>query len=155
MDSQLPAPAGDATQGQQTPTNVPTLSSFGGKEREVASGGEIGLEVSKDAEELLPQEVKEAGIVARPETVELPPDLKSLGVQASGASQPVIHQGRQKTGTMTIPLSDPQIIVGLHKNVTAAVRWLAEWCILQLKRAHIKLRSIKGKIFRVTVSEVS
>lgn len=169
MDTQLPkqTPQTSGTDPASPPTTqpdqstqsdvstIPAVAPSGpsGKEREIPRG-EQSFEVAKTAEELVPLEVKEAGVEIKPETIELPPDLTKLGARPSGATQPVIHQGGAKATVVTVPLSDPQIVTGLHASILSSLRWLAEWCILQLKRAHIQLRIIKGKIFRVSIKEI-
>lgn len=37
-----------------------------------------------------------------------------------------------------IPLTDDQIQAGLHHKVWEAIRWLAEWCVRQMKMLRLK-----------------
>ena len=145
-----------ANQSTQPVTSAPSPSipsSLGGKEREMPRS-EQSFELTKPQDDLVSAEVKEAGVEVTPESIELPPDLTKIGVHPLGASQPFLHQGGAKTTIMSVPLSDPQIVAGLHASILSSLRWLAEWCILQLKRAHVQLRIIKGKIFRVSIKEI-
>ncbi len=79
----------------------------------------------------------------RKETVEVPPDLKKIGVQAS---TPQHFTGYQK---VQLPISDDKILQGQKKPVTDSLRWLAEFCIFLLRRAHIQLKIAHGKAQRV------
>lgn len=98
---------------------------------------EIGTEV-----ELTP-ELERVGLQKHGETIELPPDVAKMGVTAVGPTQPVVT-----TGAVKLPLSDDQIITGLHAQIITSLRWLAEWCIRQLKKAHLHLTKTGGKIIR-------
>lgn len=79
----------------------------------------------------------------RKETAEVPPDLKKIGVQAS---TPQHFIGYQK---VQLPISDDEILKGQKKPVTDSLRWLAEFCVYLLKRAHIQLKIAHGKAQRV------
>lgn len=54
--------------------------------------------------------------------------VKTVGVKP-------VSTGNQK---VVLPLTDDQIKSGLHHKVWEAIRWLAEWCVRQLKviRSH-------------------
>lgn len=104
-------------------------------------------EVSTEVE--MPSEVEKAGVVSFKETIELPPDVTNLGVTQIGASAPV--QSVPDLPRVDLPISDSQVVVGLHANIGNAFRWLATWCIKKLKKAHVALKVIHGKIIRVKV----
>ncbi len=118
-----------------------------GKELEAVeiSPTETLQEVSKEPE--IPKEVEKAGVMKVSETIELPPDVKKLGVVSSGASTPITTT--QVLPKVVLPISDQQIIVGLHAKITSALKWLSTWCIRKLKKAHIALKVIHGKIVRI------
>jgi hypothetical protein len=78
--------------------------------------------------------------------VEIPPDVKKMGVIHSGVATPVVSN---VTPAVVLPISDKQILSGLHSNITTAARWLAVWCIRKLQKAHVALKLIHGKIIRV------
>jgi hypothetical protein len=42
---------------------------------------------------------------------------------------PVAGQGKK----ITLPLTEEQVQLGLHQQVWAGIRWLAEWCVRQIK----------------------
>lgn len=71
------------------------------------------------------------------EKVEKDPELqKALAddyVKAIGM-QPVASQNPQ----VTLPLTDDQIQVGMHHKVWEAIRWLAVWCLRQMKMVSLK-----------------
>ena len=54
--------------------------------------------------------------------------VKTVGLQSANPQNPKVQ----------IPLTDDQIKDGLHHKVWEAVRWLAEWCLRQIKviRSH-------------------
>ncbi len=118
-----------------------------GKEFEAVkiSTTETAQEVSKELE--IPEEVEKAGVMKVSETIELPPDVKKLGITPSGASTPIT--ATPVLPEVILPISDQQIIVGLHAKVTSALKWLSTWCIRKLKKAHIALKVMHGKIIRI------
>lgn len=156
----VPPVAGPTSSPQQLPQPVPTSppspvsGGIGGKEREMMGVAELPVELPKVPEEILDAEVKEAGVEVRPTTIELPRDLKKLGVQPGAGSMPVIHHGVVSTDTAALPLSDSQIMAGEKVDTSMSLKWLAVWCVRQLLRAGISLRLVKGKIFRVKVEEI-
>lgn len=50
--------------------------------------------------------------------------------------QAIMHSTTPTNPTVTLPLTDDQIQAGLHHKVFDALRWLAEWCVRQLKKMH-------------------
>lgn len=95
----------------------------------------------------LSQEVVNAGVQQVHETVELPPDLKNLGVTTL-SSNPV-SQGTPTLPQVSVPLSDQQILAGLHAPITSALLWLSAWCMKKLRKAGISLKVDHGKIERI------
>lgn len=130
-----------------TPVSQTPVSSTSGKEKE-AFPSSASENISSVAQEVvLSKEVEKAGVEVIKDTIELPPDVKKLGVSTVGTSAPVAV-----TATLppvSLPLSDQQVILGLHAQVISSFRWLAVWCVKQLKKAHIALKNIHGKIVRV------
>ncbi len=142
--------AGDKT----TSTNSATeqkQSSFpmGGassKEQEVrnAAKSEHFAEVSPKME--IPKEVEQAGVTKIGETIELPPSVGKLGVTHAGPSVPVVSPSET---SVKLPISDQQVLAGQKAPITDALRWLATWCVKQLKKAHLTVKVIKGRVVRV------
>jgi len=104
----------------------------------------IKQEVDEVDIELEEQEEKpEKFFQTRQESIELPPDLKKLGLKTPPVS--VISQyQRVKT-----PVSDDKILTGLHAPITSSIRWLATLAFYILKKAHIGLKKIHGRVVRV------
>ena len=138
---------GSKTSATQTTSVNAVSSSSVGKEGEVPLvPNEVIGEVSTEVE--LAKEVSDVGVEKRGEVIaELPPDIKKLGVTQSGPSVPVTVT--QSLPQVSLPLSDNQVLVGLHASITSAIRWLALWCIKKLAHAHLVLKVIHGKIVRV------
>ncbi|HKZ34297.1 MAG TPA: hypothetical protein VJ179_00295 [Patescibacteria group bacterium] len=67
---------------------------------------------------------------------QIPADLQSQGVVPSGSNVPVFDDT-----TSPVPLTQTQIRPALHKKAQDAVRWLAEWCIRQLKVLHERMNT--------------
>lgn len=72
---------------------------------------------------------------------EIPADVAAAGVTTSGVGQPVLE----------LPLEDVEISEGLKAPVSSGFRWLAEICVYMLKKAHLTLKKIHGKITRVAI----
>lgn len=87
----------------------------------------------------LEPDVEQAGVTITSETIEIPPDLKKMGVQAMGSSNVFTS-----ATAMKLPLTDDQIVIGLHSQVMMSLRWLSEWCIKKLKIAHVHLKVMTG-----------
>lgn len=128
--------------------NLPSgISVSSGKEKEgkLLETQEVVQKATQEIE--VPKEVEKVGVEVRKETIELPPDVKKLGVTPSGASSP--FSSIPSSPKISLPISDSQIMAGLHAQVTSALHWLAVWCLRKLKKAHIILKVIHGKIVRV------
>lgn len=112
---------------------------------EIKSGkDEIIREVPQEIE--IPKEVSQAGVEIHG-VVDLPPDLKKLGVTPGASQMPVTTPA----APITLPISDDKILVGTKVPLSSALKWLSFWCLKRLKVAHLILKSIHGKIIRVTI----
>jgi hypothetical protein len=92
----------------------------------------------------VPTELETFGVEKHSELISVPPDVAQMGVEAVGSTQPVTH-----TGAVQLPLTDEQILTGLHAQIMTSLRWLAEWCSRQLKKTHVRLRRVSEKTIRV------
>ena len=145
-----PVNAGTTTVANQSPPKQ-TAAVGGGsattsgihKEQDALPRPEVdfGEPVTADVE--VAPELKAAGVESYRETVELPPDVAQLGVTHSGVSAPMTV-----ATTIQLPLTDEQIERGLHAKILLSIRWLAQWCLRQLKKAHYHLKTIGGKVVR-------
>jgi hypothetical protein len=113
--------------------------------------GEIGIASSElsplkeDGMDIeLSPEVTAVGVSVQPTTINLPANLTQAGVQPAGQNVTVGDGSSVK-----LPLSDDQILSGLHQKPTSSWRWLAEWCIKKLKTLHIAIKNIQGKAIEV------
>jgi len=48
-------------------------------------------------------------------------------------------------GVVELPLTEEQVVKGLHHKVVDGLRWLAEWCVRQIKVLHGKVRFKKAE----------
>lgn len=139
------APLPNSSKQQTTKNQQPTTPVGGGlttKEKEFLASEEQALEEVRKELELAP-EVKEAGVEVKKEEIELPPPLPKMGVSQTGAELPV------SAPAISLPLTDDKITTGLGASIWASLCWLANWCIRQLKKAHVKLKKVHGQIVRV------
>lgn len=127
---------------QPVPNNQPVSGGMA-KESEMPVSTEPRLE---DAQEFqVPKEVANH-VQVQPHKPEIPPDLKSIGVTNAPADQTVSDLTSSPRKTV---LTDDQINDGLQKPPTDSFRWLAEWCVKQLKLMHVHLTKVNGKMVRV------
>ncbi|MGB4966064.1 MAG: hypothetical protein WBO77_03075 [Microgenomates group bacterium] len=73
----------------------------------------------------------------------IPADVAAAGVQVApsvvSANEPLLE----------LPLPDEQIPAALKKPVSSGLRWIAEICLYMLRKAHLKIKTIHGKVMRV------
>ncbi len=79
----------------------------------------------------------------RPEKVDVPQDLTDAGVQATETTNFPTYN------SVKLPISDDRVMQGLKNPISSSLRWLAEFCVYLLRRAHIKLKLAHGKAFRM------
>ncbi len=100
------------------------------------------IELEKEILEMGGVEKIESGEVKVPEKV-----AREMGVKSITNIQTPI-------GSVTdfsihgVSLSDDQLSAGIVKPTSSGLRWLVEWFIYQLLKAHFHIKRIKGKIFR-------
>lgn len=112
------------------------------KEAEPFARKKEKYEIKEVTEHKLDEEVKPY-IKVRAETIELPDELKKLGLHAATQTEFPNYQN------IKLPLSDEKIIAGLHQPITSSMRWLATFFEYILKQAHLILKVVNGKIIRV------
>jgi len=110
------------------------------KEAEPIAGEKF--EIKEISEDNIEEEVRPF-ISPRAETIELPPDLKKLGLQA------VSHSKFPGYKNIKLPLSDEKIIVGQKAPITSSIRWLATFALYILAQAHLGLKVVHGHVIRV------
>lgn len=144
MTDDLPASAGN----NPVITSSPIASASGGINKELGSltpsmeaapVKEVGHETDS-----LPKEVVSAGVTIHPTTIPISKPVAAMGVQPGQANIPM------PTATVALPITDDQIAQGLGTSIRESIRWLAEWCVRRLKQVHVGLKSVHGKLIRVT-----
>ncbi len=85
-------------------------------------------------------------ISPRQDSIELPPDLKKMGLQAATSSQFNSYQN------IKLPISDEKIVVGMRAPITSSIRWLSAFAVYLLARVHLGLKVIHGRVIRVIKS---
>ncbi len=78
--------------------------------------------------------------------VELPPDVQTLG---GGTPAPISVPAAPAVPPVQLPVSDDAVVRGLHADVANPLLWLAFWCVRKLKKAHVLLKVVQGKVVRV------
>lgn len=110
------------------------------KEAEPISSEKI--EIKEVVEPQVDKEVRPF-VSPRQETIELPPDLKKLGLQPTSSTQFTDYKN------IKLPISDEKVVVGLKAPITSSLRWLATLAVYLLAKAHLGLKIIHGKVVRV------
>jgi hypothetical protein len=100
------------------------------------------FEIKEVIEHKVEEEVRPF-ISPRQDTIELPPDLKQLGLQPATTTQFPAYQN------IHLPITDEKVIVGLHAPITSSLRWLATLAVYLLARVHLGLKVVHGKVIRV------
>lgn len=128
---------------QQTPVSVGSVH----KEQGPAKPSEPYYSEKTTTPELN-KEVSEAGVKVKQEEIRVDVELQNIGVNATGTSTPM-----PTNPTIVLPIPDTEVEKGLHQKIFHSIRWLAEWCMFQLKRAHLTLKVIHGKVRRIPYKE--
>ena len=100
------------------------------------------FEIKEPSEDNVEEEVRPF-VSPRAETIELPPDLKKMGLQAVSQSQFSDYKN------IKLPISDEKIIVGQKAPITSSIRWLAAFALYILAQAHLGLKVVHGHVIRV------
>ncbi len=113
------------------------------KESEPLLGKSEDFDVKEVVEHEITDEEVKPHVMVRPESINLPPDLKKLGVQSTSSTSFPNYQSVQT------PLADDKVLTGLHAPITSSLRWLATLAWYLLQRAHVTLKIVHGKVMRV------
>lgn len=146
MDDNLPNVRNASTSDDQGMKVVPLVSGgMAAKEMEMAqiAKSEAYLDEAEKAQEL-PPELEKAGVEQVQSEVLIPQQVSQMGVKQTGPTAPVSTQVSVK-----LPITDDQVLAGMHANIFDAIRWLSEWCKRQLKLGHLALKKVGGKVVRV------
>ncbi len=113
-----------------------------------AEGDEYWEQYAREIE--LEKEVAELGGIEKVESGEitLPEDVaREMGISPTVT----VHTPMQAATGFSVggtSLSDDQVTIGLKKPTSSGFRWLAEWFIYQLLKAHYHLKKVSGRIVR-------
>ncbi|MCR4263940.1 MAG: hypothetical protein NUV98_04450 [Candidatus Roizmanbacteria bacterium] len=129
--------------GNQVSQSQPVSGSGMAKEQDLPVPVDIQLEDVQEYE--VPKEVA-AHVQVQKQKPDIPPDLKQIGVTHAPSDQTISDT---VSPVKKAPLSDDQINDGLQKPPTDSFRWLAEWCVKQLKLMHVHLTKVKGRYIRI------
>lgn len=145
-------PADDLDELTKNPT--PTLSDeikeleevgsgVGGKEKLVipeSKSNKQGIEVVPTHPEIEKHPELEGYI----EKIEKEAEL-SQSVTDDNTHQVILSSSNPQNPKITLPLTDDQIMNGLHRKIWESVRWLAEWCVRQMQLAHQNVKRFRQK----------
>lgn len=100
------------------------------------------IEIEKEIAELGGVEKVESGEVKVPEDV-----AKEMGIKPTVTVETPIEKA---TGFSIggVSLDDSKLAMGIAKPTSSGFRWLVEWFIYQLLKAHFFVKKVKGKIIR-------
>ena len=82
-------------------------------------------------------------ITIHPETIELPPNLKKLGLKTPPSSVTAQYNN------IKLPISDEKIVAGLNAPITSSIKWLSTLAVYILRQSHLGLKIIHGHVVRV------
>ncbi|MEX1052681.1 MAG: hypothetical protein WEC80_02435 [Patescibacteria group bacterium] len=99
-----------------------------------------------EAQEHEPKKETSEFIESTPETIKIDADLEKLGVSSVKSTKFPNFQ------EVELPISDEKIVEGLQEPVDSSFRWLAEFALAILKRAHATIKKIHGKIVRISTA---
>ena len=135
----------DLIKKYQSTTTQSTATSYSKESEPVIKKPEVG-EIKEVIEHEVNDKEVEPFISLRAETIKLPPDIKKLGVESITTIKFPSYQN------IKLPISDEKIITGLQAPVTSSLRWLATLANYLLKKAHLQLKVIHGKVIRIIKS---
>ena len=101
------------------------------------------IELEKEILEMGGIEKVEAGEVKVPEDV-----AKQMGIRPIVNEQSAMSKTVPGFSVRGVSLDDNQLTAGLAKPTSTGFRWLVEWFIYQLLKAHFLIKRVGGKIVR-------
>lgn len=129
-------------QSQPTPTgNVEKREPIGAAHLESPTPTEAYTDEQDDKQT---QEYIANNVEIKNDIPDIPADVAAAGVAVSG-----VQPWGLTPKVVELPLKDEEIPAGLKKPVSSGMRWLAEICVYMLKKAHLKIKQIHGKVMRV------
>ncbi|HLD26462.1 MAG TPA: hypothetical protein VJB63_00675 [Patescibacteria group bacterium] len=120
-------------------TTIGTVS----KEHEFPTEKKDGIVMTELVEKESPEEIS-TFVQSRQEEPRISSRLQKVGVENVATSPRYAVQKK-----IILPLTDDMVERGLHAPITSSFRWLAEWSVFLLKRAHIMLKKVHGHMKRI------
>lgn len=114
-----------------------------------AEGDEYWESYAREIE--LEKEIAEMGGVEKIETgeVKVPEKVAAeMGIKPTVTAETPIAKVVSDFTIRGVTLTDDQLGNGLTKPTSSGFRWLVEWFIYQLLKAHFLVKRIKGKVLR-------
>lgn len=125
-----------------TPAPIPSTPPPVTKESEpYAKSNEI-IQFEEPLEKQLPEDLKPY-VDVRKEKMEISEELKKIGLKEADPSL------FKDIGDIKLPISDDKVMMGTHAPITSAFRWLATFALYLLRRSHLTLKTIHGRVVRV------
>lgn len=101
----------------------------------------------KEAQKIVEHEIQDKEVQKyvqqRPQTPQVPPQLQKAGVQT------IDRKKFPNYRKVELPIPDEEVVKGQKSPEDSSFRWLAEYCNYVLKKAHIKLKNVNGRLRRV------
>lgn len=124
---------------------IPNSTTPGGKEMEpVVESRRAGEPESISEVEEIPESLEMEGLEGYIEKVERAAETQQAAVD-DYTQQIHLGQTDPTKQVLTLPLTEDQIVKGLHHKVWDGIRWLAEWCVRMIKILHGRVRFKQDK----------
>jgi len=155
-DQGLNPPTLNPTPARQKEAGVSDTVAAEAKIHDIAEGDKVAKSEGDEywenyAREIeLEKEIAELGVEkVESGEVKLPENLASqMGIKASVNIDTPMSQTNSNFSVSGVSLTDDQINVGIKTPPHKGFRWLVEWFIYQLRKAHYIVKLIRGKVTR-------
>lgn len=123
----------------QMDLNPPVVSGGHGKEVLVTGDAKSDREDAYVVEVPTSPETEKPELAGYVENVEKQVELPHPVVD-DYTGQVLLSSANPKSAVVTLPMTEQQVTEGLHHQVWESARWLAEWCVRQIKLLHGKVK---------------
>lgn len=114
---------------KNNPPGGPTPSTNHGGKEIIKEKPEYLGEIPSTPE--IPPELKEHGVEATGETIQLPEEVKQAGVEQ--VDNLAVFEPPKENLVAKVPLTTSQMQKGFHAKVADSLLWLVYWCIRQIQ----------------------
>ena len=101
-------------------------------------------EIGEDAEQETVSPEVDQYITPKSDSIQLPPDLKKLGLETEESKQ-----FNEVLNRIKLPISDDKIMEDLKAPPSESKRWYATILMYILERAHLTLKKVGTKVVRI------